>query len=103
MSRLRRTVWALRARQLAKKLVHGGVDEARVIPGWAPGSGCLFIIEAPTAHGGVSLQVPRDELLPEEWFTISVPVSARRSESTVANVAATNNAPQKPAKVTTYR
>jgi S-adenosylmethionine synthetase len=29
--------WALRARQLAKKLVRSGVDEARVILGGAPG------------------------------------------------------------------
>jgi S-adenosylmethionine synthetase len=28
---------ALRARQLAKKLVRGGVDEARVLLGWTPG------------------------------------------------------------------
>ncbi|MGA7882178.1 MAG: methionine adenosyltransferase domain-containing protein, partial [Terrimicrobiaceae bacterium] len=28
---------ALRARQLAKKLVGGGADEARVMLGWAPG------------------------------------------------------------------
>ena len=28
---------ALRARQLAKKFVRGGVDEARVTLGWAPG------------------------------------------------------------------
>ena len=62
---------ALRARQLAKTLVRGGVDEARVILGWAPGGDAPFLIEASTTHGGVSLQVPSDELPPEEWFTIS--------------------------------
>ena len=31
---------ALRARQLAKKLVRGGLDGARVILGWAPGGRC---------------------------------------------------------------
>ena len=61
---------ALRARQLAKKLVRGGVDEARVILGWAPGGDAPFLIEASTTHGSVNLQVPRDELPPEEWFTI---------------------------------
>jgi len=62
---------ALRARQLAKKLVRGGVDDARVVLGWAPGRDAPFIVEASTIHGGVSLQVPRDELPPEKWFTIS--------------------------------
>ena len=62
---------ALRARQLAKKLVRERVDEARVVLGWAPGCDAPFIVEASTTHGGVSLQVPRDELPPEEWFTIS--------------------------------
>ena len=61
---------ALRARQLAKKLVREGVDEARVILGWAPGGDAPFLIEASTTQGGVSLQVPREELPPEEWFTI---------------------------------
>ena len=61
---------ALRARQLAKKLVRGGVDEARVILGWAPGGDAPFLIEASTTQGGVNLQVPRGELPPEEWFTI---------------------------------
>ncbi len=63
---------ALRARQLAKKLVRGGVDEARVILGWAPGGDAPFLIEASTTQGGVSLQVPRQELPPEEWFTHQV-------------------------------
>ncbi len=61
---------ALRARQLAKKLVRRGVDEARVILGWAPGGDAPFLIEASTTQGGVSLQVPREELPPDEWFTI---------------------------------
>ena len=61
---------ALRARQLAKMLVSGGVDEARVILGWAPGGAAPVVIEASTTHGGMNLQVPRLELPPEEWFTI---------------------------------
>ena len=61
---------ALRARQLAKKLVRGGVDEARVILGWAPGGDAPFLIEASTIQGSVSLQVPRRELPPDEWFRI---------------------------------
>ena len=61
---------ALRARQLAKKLVGGGVDEARVMLGWAPGGDAPFLIEASTTQGDVSLQVPRQELPPEEWFRI---------------------------------
>ena len=61
---------ALRARQLAKKLVRNGADEARVILGWAPGGDAPFLIEASTTQGGVSLQVARGELPPEEWFTI---------------------------------
>ena len=61
---------ALRARQLAKKLVRGGVDQARVILGWAPGGDAPVVIEASTTHGNVNLQVPRDELPPEEWFSI---------------------------------
>jgi S-adenosylmethionine synthetase len=61
---------ALRARQLSKKLVQGGVDEARVILGWAPGGDAPFLIEASTTQGGVSLQVPRQKLPPDEWFRI---------------------------------
>jgi S-adenosylmethionine synthetase len=61
---------ALRARQLAKKLVRKGVDEARVILGWAPGGDAPFLIEASTSQGSVNLQVPRDELPAEEWLTI---------------------------------
>ena len=61
---------ALRARQLAKDLVRKGVDEARVILGWAPGGDTPFLIEASTTQGGVSLQVPRGELPPKKWFTI---------------------------------
>ncbi len=61
---------ALRARQLAKKLVRAGVDEARVLLGWVPGGDAPFLIEASTTQGGVSLQVPRSELPPKDWFTI---------------------------------
>ena len=61
---------ALRARQLAKKLVRGGVDEARVILGWAPGGDAPFLIEASTNQGSVNLQVPRDELPTDGWFSI---------------------------------
>jgi S-adenosylmethionine synthetase len=56
---------ALRARQLAKKLVRGGVDEARVTLGWVSGGDAPFLIEASTIQGGV-----RQELPPEEWFSI---------------------------------
>ena len=38
--------------------------------GWAPGGDAPFLIEASTTQGGVSLQVPRRELPPEEWFRI---------------------------------
>ena len=41
-----------------------------MILGWAPGGDAPFLIEASTTQGGVSLQVPRGELPPEEWFTI---------------------------------
>ena len=61
---------ALRARQLAKRLVRNGADEARVILGWAPGGDAPFLVEASTSQGTVNLQVPRDELPLEEWFTI---------------------------------
>jgi S-adenosylmethionine synthetase family protein len=61
---------ALRAYQLAKKLVRKCVDEARVILGWAPGGDAPFLIEASTTQGGVSLQVPRQELPSDEWFSI---------------------------------
>jgi hypothetical protein len=59
------------ARQLAKKLVRGGVDGAKVILSWAPGDDAPFLIEASTTHAGVNLKMPRDELPPEEWFTIN--------------------------------
>ena len=62
---------ALRARQLAKKLVRDGVDEARVTLGWPPGGDAPFLTEASTNQGGVNLQVPRAELPSEEWFTTS--------------------------------
>ena len=61
---------ALRARQLAKRLVRGGVDEAKVTLGWAPGGDAPFIVEAVTTQGGVIIQVPREELPPDEWFAI---------------------------------
>ena len=61
---------ALRARQLGKKLVRGGVDEARVTLGWSPGDDAPFLVEASTNQGNVNLQVPRDELPPAEWFSI---------------------------------
>ena len=55
---------------LAKKLVRKGADEARVTLGWAPGGEAPFLIEASTTQGGVSLHVPRQELPPDEWFSI---------------------------------
>ena len=60
----------LRARQLAKKLVREGVDEACVTLGWAPGGDAPFLVEASTTNGNVNLLVPRAELPPEEWFSI---------------------------------
>jgi S-adenosylmethionine synthetase len=66
---------ALRARQLTKRLVRKGVDEARVILGWAPGRDAPFLIEASTTQDGVDLHVPRQELPPEEWFSIKAIVS----------------------------
>ena len=60
----------LRARQLAKKLVRDGADEARVTLVWAPGGDAPFLTEASTNQGGVDLRVPRAELPPKEWFTI---------------------------------
>ena len=57
---------ALRARQLAKRLVREGVDEAKVTLGWAPGGYVPFIVEALTTRGGVRSQVPREELPPGE-------------------------------------
>ena len=44
-----------RVRQLAKKLVRDGVDEARVILGWAPGGDAPFLIEASSSQGSVDL------------------------------------------------
>jgi S-adenosylmethionine synthetase len=61
---------ALRARQLAKKLARNGVDEARVIQGWAPGGDAPLLIEASTSQRGVSLLVPRQELPQDDWFSI---------------------------------
>jgi S-adenosylmethionine synthetase len=62
---------ALRARQLAKRLVRGGVDEAKVTLGWAPGGDTPFLVEAVTTKGGVRIQVPVEELPPKEWFAIN--------------------------------
>jgi hypothetical protein len=61
---------AASAPQLAKKLVREGVEEARVVLGWAPGGDAPFLIEASTNQGAVKLQVPRKELPPDEWFSI---------------------------------
>jgi hypothetical protein len=36
----------------------------------APGGDVPFLIEASTSQGGVNLQVPRNELPAEKWFTI---------------------------------
>ena len=47
-----------------------GSLRAGVMLAWAPGGDAPFLIEASTIQGGVSLQLPRDELPPEEWFTI---------------------------------
>ena len=74
---------ALRARQLAKKLVRKGVDEARVILGWAPGGDAPFLIEAWTSEGGVNLQVPRDELPAEEWLPSSRSCATWNSRSAI--------------------
>ena len=60
----------LRARQVAKKLVRRRVDEAHVILGWGADGDAAVLIEASTTHGGVSLHAPREELPPDEWFTI---------------------------------
>jgi S-adenosylmethionine synthetase len=61
---------ALRARQLARKLVREGVDAARVTLAWAPGGDAPFLNEASTIRGNVNLQVPREELPPADWFAI---------------------------------
>lgn len=61
---------ALRARQLARRLVCDGVDESTVTLGWAPGGDTPFLIQAVTTKGGVRIQVPREELPPDEWFSI---------------------------------
>jgi S-adenosylmethionine synthetase len=50
---------ALRARQLAKRLVRKGVDEARVILGWAPGGDAPFlIVDTRTGVDDKDYQVP---------------------------------------------
>jgi hypothetical protein len=41
-----------------------------VLLGWAPGGDVPFLIEASTTQGGLSLQLPRQELPRDEWFTI---------------------------------
>lgn len=61
---------ALRARQLAKRLVRAGADEATVTLGWAPGGDAPFLVEAVTVTGGVRVQLPREELPEEDWFSI---------------------------------
>lgn len=66
---------ALRARQLAKRLVREGVDEATVTLGWAPGGASPFLKQAVTTKGGVRLLVPRKELPEDEWFSIGRIVS----------------------------
>jgi S-adenosylmethionine synthetase len=55
---------ALRARQLAKTLVRAGVDEARVILGWAPGGDTPFLVEASTSQGSVNLQGAERSIAP---------------------------------------
>ena len=64
-------VRSVTARQLAKKLVRGGVDEAQVVLGWMPGGDAPVLVEASTNQGSVDLQLPRYELPPSEWFTIN--------------------------------
>jgi S-adenosylmethionine synthetase len=66
---------ALRARQLAKRLVCDGVDEATVTLGWAPGGDAPFVVEAVTSCGGVRLRLPREELPGDDWFSIQRIVS----------------------------
>jgi S-adenosylmethionine synthetase len=61
---------ALRARQLAKRLVRDGVDEATVTLGWAPGGDAPFLVDAVTSRGGVRLRLPREELPGDDWFSI---------------------------------
>ena len=41
-----------------------------MIFGWAPGGDAPFLIEASTNQGSVNLQVPRDELPTDGWFSI---------------------------------
>lgn len=62
---------ALRARQLAKQMVRGGVDEAKVTLGWAPGGDSPFLVDALTAREGVHLRVPCEELPLADWFSIN--------------------------------
>lgn len=61
---------ALRARQLAKQLVRGGVDEALVTLAWAPGAEASFFPEVVTTHGGVRLRLPAEEIPAHDWFAI---------------------------------
>jgi len=61
---------ALRARQLAKRLVRAGADEARVVLAWAPGAEATLLPEVITTTGGVRLRVPAEELPGPEWFAI---------------------------------
>jgi len=60
----------LRARQLAKRLVRKGADEAKVTLAWVPGGDIPFLVEAETTKGGVSIQVPREELPADVCFSI---------------------------------
>jgi S-adenosylmethionine synthetase len=61
---------ALRARQLAKRLVREGANEAHVTLAWAPGGDSPFAVQAITTTGGVRIQLPREQLPNDEWFSI---------------------------------
>ena len=47
-----------------------GVHSIAITLGWAPGGDGPFLVEAVTSKGGVSLQVPREELPLAAWFSI---------------------------------
>ncbi len=61
---------ALRARQLAKRLVREGAEEARVILAWAPGAEATFSPEIVTTTGGVRIRLPAEEIPALDWFAI---------------------------------
>ena len=63
---------ALRSRQLAKRLVVAGHDEARVVLGWAPGEDIPSLRDAyvRTDRDGAWGEVPISNLPPPEWFSI---------------------------------